>query len=167
MYLSINPSIKRENSASYLQIGSGRNNITERKPKNKTKECSVKALGYFKWGQTPPPSHFHPRELNTQADVRYDHCEQPWELSGSRMGTNIRMQTKVPVIADSGNYRLINLPLIPSKVLYWIAKQATSEHLKKTTSRNQWDFTRNWLSQSLFPLYVFFLSSFELFLNLI
>ena len=39
-------------------------------------------------------------------------------------------QRNVPVIVDSGNYRLINLPLILSKVPDWIVKQASSEHFK-------------------------------------
>lgn len=49
---------------------------------------------------------------------------------GSRTGTRPRTQTNVPVIMDSGNYRLINLPLIPRKVPDWIVKQASHEHFK-------------------------------------
>ena len=84
-----------------------------------------------------------------------ERCEHPWELMGSRTGTRQRAQTNVPVIVDSGNYRLINLPLIPSKVLDCIFKQTANKHLKKMTTRNQWEFPGDRSGQSWFLLDLF------------
>ena len=89
----------------------------------------MKALSYFRRATRPPPA-----PLASQTTVHIcrcngrttaSSCEILWEVDQGQM-----THRNVPVIVDSGNYRLINLPLILSKVPHWIVKQASSEHFK-------------------------------------
>ena len=67
-------------------------------------------------------------------------------------------QTNVPVIMDSGNYRLINLPLVPRKIADWIVKQASSEHFK---TDDHWENNKSSPSTGQEKVYFLFIYVFK------